>query len=253
MNFQGIDGQLIGSLNLRDQPNKPTMANGQLRLVNGKYKAYGQELKIKQGVLNFAGGPIDNPSITLRASRTIKTAGGTGPLSFAGENIEAGISVVGRIKKPKITLFSSPSGISQADILSYLVIGQPLSSVKVTGSDNDQKKLLGAALTIGLNSSSEFSHVTNSIKNALGLSEFGLETEQDTVNDKPLQNTALVLGKYLSPKFYVSYSYGVFNKVNVIDASTVRARYQINKKFSIQTEASTKGSGIDLLYSFERN
>jgi len=252
--YQGVKGELKGKVTIQDKPSTPTTATGQLRLVNAKYKAYGQELTIKQGNLNFAGGPIDNPSITLRASRTIQTATSTGPLSFSGETIEVGVSVVGNIKTPKITLFSSPAGISQADILSYLVLGQPLSTIKWNGykddktkKDDETKLLLSAATALNLTGGGALGHVTDKIKSTLGLSEFGLENQQMTKGDQTLQNTALVLGKFLSPRLYVSYSIGLFEKVN-----TFRARYNFNKQLSIQTETSSQGNGVDLLYSIER-
>ncbi|MDQ2994778.1 MAG: translocation/assembly module TamB, partial [Pseudomonadota bacterium] len=61
------------------------------------------------------------------------------------------------------------------------------------------------------------------------------------------QHTALVLGRYLTPKLYINYSFDMLDNNN-----TFRVRYFLNKNWSVQTESSSNGNGVDLLYSFER-
>ena len=61
-----------------------------------------------------------------------------------------------------------------------------------------------------------------------------------------LDDAALVTGKYLSPKLYVSHGYGLFDQV-----STFRARYLVSKKVTVQAETGA-GSGGDVLYRLER-
>ena len=61
-----------------------------------------------------------------------------------------------------------------------------------------------------------------------------------------IDEAALVTGKYLSPKLYVSHGYGLFDRV-----STFRARYLLKKEVTVQAETGG-GTGGDVLYRLER-
>src|SRR5688500_14235662 len=68
----GLRTELEGSLLVVDHPGQPApTASGELRLEEGTFRAYGQDLTIERGRLFFAGGPISNPGIDLRAYRRV--------------------------------------------------------------------------------------------------------------------------------------------------------------------------------------
>ncbi|MGH8504794.1 MAG: translocation/assembly module TamB domain-containing protein, partial [Stenotrophobium sp.] len=56
---------------------------------------------------------------------------------------------------------------------------------------------------------------------------------------------ALTLGKYLTPKLFVSYGVSLFQP-----GQTFRMLYDIGHGFQLQTESGT-ASGGDLLYTYE--
>ena len=58
---------------------------------------------------------------------------------------------------------------------------------------------------------------------------------------------ALMAGKYLSPKVYMSYSYGLFNRLGGF-----LLRYQFNDRLSLETRSGNDKS-MDLLYSIEKD
>jgi translocation and assembly module TamB len=58
--------------------------------------------------------------------------------------------------------------------------------------------------------------------------------------------TSLVLGRYLSPRLYVSYGISVVEAIN-----TVKMRYTIGDHWTIKSEAGTERSA-DLVYTIER-
>jgi translocation and assembly module TamB len=66
----GLDAMVAGQLTVRESPGVPTSGSGQLQ-VSGRYKAYGQDLTIKDGRLLFAGSPLDNPRLAIVAMREI--------------------------------------------------------------------------------------------------------------------------------------------------------------------------------------
>ena len=85
----GLHAEPTGSLLVIEEPGRPTSASGELDVDGGTFQAYGQDLTIDSGRLVYAGGPITNPGINLRASRTADdgTVAGlqaTGTLEGAG-------------------------------------------------------------------------------------------------------------------------------------------------------------------------
>src|SRR3546814_16054737 len=54
----GLKSRLTGSVEAIEQPGIATRARGEINLVDGHYKAYGQDLTIETGKLIFSGGPV---------------------------------------------------------------------------------------------------------------------------------------------------------------------------------------------------
>ena len=74
---------------------------------------------------------------------------------------------------------------------------------------------------------------------------FGLQ-EARIQSGSTLQESSLVLGKYLSPRLYISYSVGFAEAVNQL-----QIRYQLSRRWTLQTETGLQ-TGADLLYTLER-
>ena len=114
----GLDAFFEGELNSKAKPNEALSVAGDINIDQGTYRAYGQDLTIERGIISFAGGPPSNPGINLRATRQI-------------DEVIVGINAIGAIKKPRITTFSTPA-MSENDVISYLLIGKPVSYTHLT-------------------------------------------------------------------------------------------------------------------------
>jgi len=215
----GLRGLLNGDFILSDEPQKPTVARGELSVVNGEYRAYGQKLTIDRGRLLFYGGPVDNPGLDIRAVRKIQT-------------VTAGIMVRGTLKAPQVQLFSEPA-MAETDALSYLLTGQPMNQATTTQG----QQLYGAALSLGLAGSGL---LASQIGQRFGIDQLTVESGGS------FGTGALVIRHYLSPKLYISYGVGLVEHLNVF-----LMRYQISRIWALEAESGTQ-SGADLVYTLEK-
>jgi translocation and assembly module TamB len=215
-----LDTTVAGGLRLATEPNRSAVATGTLRLA-GTYDAYGQKLALERGELLF-NGPLDNPGLDVSAVRTIDT-------------VRAGVELSGTLREPTTRVFSEPP-MSEADALSYLLFGRPATSA-ADGFESEQASTLqAAALSLGLQQALP---VVQRIGSTLGLDELSV---QSTATDAG----ALMAGKYLSPRLYVRYSYGLFNRIGGL-----LLRFKVNERLSLETRSGDQQS-MDLLYTVEK-
>lgn len=215
----GFSGQLGGTLRVTEAPRQPTRASGELRIVDGRFSAYGQTLELRQARLLYSGQALDDPAIEARAERVVG-------------NVTAGLRVQGRLRSPRTELYSSPT-LPDSEILSRLLVGQPLSAAKAS----DASALIGAATSLGI---ARGNLLTQGLARSFGLDELEVSGRPDD------QTLALSVGKYLSPRLYVGYGMGLLDRAN-----TVRLRYLLGRGWNVEAETGNR-TGADLLYSIER-
>ncbi|RIJ03041.1 hypothetical protein DXK93_13750 [Achromobacter sp. K91] len=104
----GLDAGLLGSIQIMLNDGRLTGV-GALRTRGGGIEAYGQKLRLSRGTLTFQG-RLDNPLLDIEALRT-------------GEQVEAGVKVVGTAQRPRIDLVSYPD-VSDVEKLSWLLLGR---------------------------------------------------------------------------------------------------------------------------------
>jgi translocation and assembly module TamB len=215
LNGFGLKGKLGGRFSVRDRPGRATLARGGID-VTGRYDAYGQALNITRGRLTFASTAIDNPALDIRAEREI-------------EDVTVGVQVRGTALVPELTLWSQPN-LDQAEQLSYLVLGRPLR----TASQDEGQQLSQAAAAIGGNL------LANKLGARMGFDEIGV------ANSRALGGAALTVGKYLSPKLYISYGVALFDSGQV-----VTLKYLLSRVWSVQIDSSHENRAA-INYRLER-
>jgi translocation and assembly module TamB len=214
----GVDAKLNGRLQILNT-RQAIIAQGVLNVVDGVYKAYGQNLTIERGRLLF-NGPMDNPGLDVRAVREVE------------EEATVGIELSGTLQKPESTLFSNPT-MSQTDILSYLLTGRPLSAL--TGGESNL--VLQAITGLGVLGGDS---LAQQIGNKLGLDSVGLNAKNGDY-----QQSELALGKRLGSKLYVKYIVGLFDSMQRLVLT-----YQINRHLKLEAQTGLYQS-IDLIYKID--
>lgn len=256
LNTFGLTGDIKGALKINAPANKPSQAFGKLEVLNGKFDAYGQHLKMTQGEISFNGGPVDNPLLNVTAIRELNRQSEASSLSQSTSynldsfdnlsDVVVGLRASGYASHPKITLFSNPPTLSQADILSMIILGRPVNQADST--DGGGQALAGAIASLGLGGGSSGQQLTDEVQHSLGF-DIGLETqsnynsEDGTISNSP----ALVVGKALSSKIYLQYSAGFGDGGNII-----RILYRFRKNWSLITETDGSANAVDVLYNFQR-
>lgn len=203
----GLDGTLGGQMRVRSVPGREMTALGVLD-VGGTYKAYGQELAITRGRLQWSNTPVSDPILDIRAERRIESRG-----------ITAGISVTGRASAPEASVWTDPP-TTQSDALSYLALGRPTSNL--SGEEGKQLNAASAALNAG------GSLLAAQIGGKVGLDDAGI------MNSRALGGSVLGIGKQLSPRLYVGFGVSLLGTGQVLTL-----KYLLKKGFDIEIESST--------------
>jgi len=214
----GLTGRLTGSVSASSDPSGNARGSGELKIEEGKYAAYGRKLDIQRGRLIFSGGLVSDPAVDLRAVKVFP-------------DVTAGVNVRGKLRSPQISFFSDPS-LTQTQIVSVLVAGGTIESLQKSGTQQvgqARNELLAQGGAI----------VAQQLGARLGVEDVGLES--DTLNQ-----TSLVLGKFLNPRLYVSYGISLTESIN-----TVKLRYTLGDHWTIKTEAGQNRSS-DLIFTIER-
>jgi translocation and assembly module TamB len=216
----GLDTRLEGRLRII-QPKHVIIAQGNLKTVDGVYKAYGQALNIERGNLVF-NGPLSNPGLDLQAVRD-------------SDEVIAGIQLSGTANKPESRLFSIPT-MSQNDILSYLLTGRRFS--EASGSEGNM--LLNAVTSLGITGGES---IARQLGNTVGLDTVNIKSGEDG----KMSSSELELGKKLGPNLYLKYIVGIFDS-----AQKAAIEYQFNKRLRLEAESGLH-QGFDLIYRVERD
>lgn len=210
----GLTGRLTGSVQAQTRPGDVARGTGELSIEDGRYLAFGRRLDIERGRLIFNNGPLTDPGVDIRASREFP-------------DVTAGVNIRGTLRSPRLTLWSEPQ-LAQTQILSLLVAGGSLESVQNQGARGGSALAMqgGAILAQQLGS-------------RIGLEDISLESTLDN-------ETSLVLGKFLTPRLYVSWGVSLTQSIN-----TLKMRYFINDRWTIRLE-SGEAQSVDLEYIIER-
>lgn len=208
----GLTGRLSGRILVDEE----LTANGDLNILDGRFRRFGQRLSLRRAQILFAG-PISKPFLNIEAIRTV-------------DDVIAGIRLTGRADAPESEVFSEPA-LPQEEALSYLVLGRPL------GGDGGDNNMLGqAALALGMAGSGP---LTQNIARSLGIENFQLETEGSGTD------TQVVAAGYLTDRLSLRYGVGVFEPANQL-----ALRYDLTKRLYLEA-VSGLASSLDFFYRID--
>jgi len=210
----GADLRLAGDLAIRTGPGEPLQAYGTVRIADGSYKAFGAELAIEHGVLNFTG-PLSNPNLNILAMRR-------------KQEVAAGVQVTGTVQQPRVTLVSDPN-VADEEKLSWLVFGHAGN----TSGGGAQAAARGAATGLLNKVGGE------RIAKGLGLDQFSFGASEFGVSGQRVVS----LGKNITDRLAIGYEQSLAGA-----ASVLRLTYQLSRSWAVALRGG-QIAGLDLSYS----
>jgi translocation and assembly module TamB len=216
----GLDAKVAGELRVQEEREQPSRATGEIR-VDGTYEAFGRKLTIERGRLQFAGTALDDPQLDILATRKL-------------QDITAKLRVSGTAQHPKLDVFTDPA-MSQTDAMAYLLTGKPASDLH----GEDGATVQNAAQSVG-------SVLGNRIAKKLG-GKMGFVDQVGVEQNADLGGSAFTVGKYLSPKLFVSYGVGLFEP-----GSAITVRYEFSDRWSLEANDSPEDQHAGIRYRIEK-
>ena len=220
----GLTASLSGGIKVQTQP--ALTGFGDLQILNGRYEAYGQNLIIRTGEVQF-NGPIDQPMLLVEAIRDPE---------LTEDDVIAGVRIEGPASQPSVNLFSEPT-MDQAQNLAYLLSG----SGGLGGSNSEMDQNAYASLLIGFGLSSS-EGLTSGVGEALGIEDLTVSTTGQG------DNTKLAISGKIAPNLTVRYGVGMFSSEDS-GGQEVALRYQIMNNLYLEVVRSLH-TAVDLYYQF---
>ena len=216
----GLNARLTGEIDFKIENDDPPQLGGEIRVAEGFYKSYGQDLEIEDGQILFVG-PVEQTTLNIKAVRNIDS-----------EERVAGIHLEGAVAEPSVTLFTDPPDKTQENILSYIVLGRDLSSNQ---SSEESSLLARAALALTIQQGEGFA---TGFAESLGISDFQIDAAGSG------DDTEVLVSGRLSRKLLLRYGRSVF-----APQATLYLRYDINKRLYLEAAQGVQRA-VDLFYSF---
>ena len=218
----GLDTTLKGNLLIRKDFNSDVSIHGELKLIEGSYRALGQQLVLQKSRITFQGAP-ESPYISIEAIRD--------PTKIE-DNVTAGVRVNGTPDQLQLIIFSDP-GMAQQEALSYITRGKSLES----SSDNQGgSQIAGRLIDFG---AGRTSNTMNDFGDKVGIS--GLTLDSSGSGD----DQSVGVSGYIAPGIEVSYGVGVFESFTIL-----ALRYEMFENFYIEVSSGID-QAIDAYYEFD--
>ena len=218
----GLNSELGGTLEIR-QGSGALQLFGDVNLVNGRFKAFSQDLLIRRGQLIFSG-PPGLPILDFEAIRNP---------DITEDEVIAGLRVSGSAEEPNLLIFSEPA-MDETRALSYLLRGRAPD----TAGGGIDSALTTALIGMSLGKTGG---AVGSIGEAFGISDLTLDTTGAG------DNSQVALTGQLTDDIRISYGVGIFSPI-----AELTLRYTLWRNLYVQA-VSGANQAVDLIYTFTRS
>lgn len=212
----GLETRLAGVLQLRASGPLDSIPQlrGEVRTLDGRFRAYGQHLEIDRGVIAFEEA-VDNPRLDILALR---------PNYVSDQRV--GVLVQGTALLPQVRLYSQPQ-LSDNQTLSWLLLGRAAPD---SGAEAAMLQTAALAMLGGRDG--------GSMADKLGLDELGFSSD----GSGDVAGTSVTLGKRLSDKLYAAYEHSLAGA-----GGTLLIFYELSRRWLVRGQTG-EDSAVDLIF-----
>jgi translocation and assembly module TamB len=227
--------KLGGTVNVTRQGERLTL-EGPLLANRGTYRLYlgpvVRTFEVQRGVVTFFGGPVIDPALDIVAVHTVRQAGSD------RRDVRIRVTIGGTLLQPRLALSSDERiQISETQILSYLVSGQPT----FVAENGEQLQTAVATLLPTLGAIAERAIVEQLRFIDMFQVQAGAATTLGQTNllQDVFSQSRIALGKQLTERTFLSAnaglcSFGGDTHHRFFDAFGLTLEHQLNHGFSLQ-------------------
>lgn len=214
--------EATGKVTASQTPNEPLSYHGKIKLLDGRFLYEGRAFKVRGGELDFAGKDTLDPELT-----------GVGAELIMGRS-QVLVVLSGTARNPKVQMTSEPP-MSQADILSTIIFGQPASAL----NQRQYEVLSSQALAIlGLKGRSELERLVGR----------RLAPDVVTVQRHYGSDEYLEAGKYLSDDLYLRYRRDTDQR----GGQGIGVEFRLNPYLSLESQwGDPRETGVDVTFTLD--
>jgi hypothetical protein len=168
---------------------------GDLQALRGSYRVLGRTFEVDGGTVSFLGQPGVNPALGIEAVSRVRRRG--------GDRIEVRATVSGTLVQPLVTLSTTEAGLSQSDLVSYLLFGVGGAEFGTgAGSGIGQDVTTGGLTMLGGRIGSQLG---TAIAQEIGFDYFAISQGGALVEDpfSTFTNAQVEVGRYFGDDIFV--------------------------------------------------
>ena len=237
-----LGGSLNVTLGRSAGSDRPQLAlDGQLNAQRGTYRLnvvpfVQPTFDVEQGTLRFFGTPDLDPALDITAINTVRAP----QQSLNGQDVRIRATIGGTLSQPTLTLSSADNlPLSQSDLLSYLITGQPAFALDYTTQQYVNQLAAVAVRSAGNVISSA---IPRSLFDVVELQTPTVLTPEDAQARSAsaslfnLLNTRAVLGKQLNNNLFLNFSTGFCTQSSKTFYNNLglRLEYRLGRTYSAQ-------------------
>jgi len=195
---------------------------GDLEALRGSYQVLGRTFEVETGSVSFLGQPGVNPSLNIEALSRIRRR--------QGDRLEVRATVTGTLVQPLVTLSTTEAGVSQPDLVSYLLLGVPsgeLGTGAAGAASVGQDVTTGGVLLFG---GALGSQIGTAIAQQTGVVDYFAISQGDVVADQDiasnffssLSTAQFEVGRYIGDNVFVVFIVSAPDQANDSDRNPLR-------------------------------
>lgn len=232
----GLNIQFNGNLDLQKAHDEDLELYGSIDIVSDRstVEQFGQVFRVEEGMLTF-NGPVDDPQMSFSAVYEQRAR------ETRDTEVAITLSAEGRLGNLDLN-FSSEPPMSTSNILSYLATGRPADSLLGGGQSAE-----GGGSSGDLATQLAIGQASNFVEN-LAASQLGLDVVRLQV--RPNGISYLTVGRYLTPRFYVSIEQPIdtgSNDTEVLDPDLL-LEYELTRTLIARVLRRQSSLRFNLLY-----